>query len=238
MEKEDLIKAGLTKTESEVYLNLLKHGESSASQIAKRLRMDRTVTYHIIQNLERKGLISYMIKNHKRTYDATDPENLLGPIKAQEEYVQQLIPQLQNLKKIKEKEQEVLVYDGKEGIRTLYTDILKTGSFLAYGATGKSFDIMKWEMPHIVDKFAKLKSSIKVVCHTDHKSKKLTKELSSIVDFRFLDSVESQASTLIYGDNVGIVSFGDKPLTIIIRNKVIAESYRNHFNLLWKLSKK
>lgn len=235
MEYKDLMAAGLTKTEALIYLNLLQYGSSSASKIAKRIDIDRTTVYHCLSNLEKKGLANYIVKKYKKFYDAADPENLLGPIKANEKFVRDLIPKLRGVQKIKENEQEVEIYEGKEGIRALYTDILKSNSMVSYGATGKSFDILKYEMPYIIKRSVKQKFKGRVITHSKNKKHEMTKVRG--INCRFLNTVESQATTTVYEDKVAINVYGIKPLIIIIKNKEIAESYRNYFAFLWKQAK-
>ncbi len=43
---------------------------------------------------------------------------------------------------------------------------------------------------------------------------------------------------MIYGDKVAIVDFTDEITTIIIHKKEVANSYKNHFELLWNIAKK
>lgn len=236
MKADDLLKAGLTQTEARIYLDLLGHGQSGATDIAKRLRIDRTVAYHTLRNLQKKGLVSYLIKNYKRTYEAADPENLLGPIKEQEAYTQQLIPHLRKLERAKQSAQEVLTYEGKEGLRVLLNDILKAQSFASYGASGKSYDILKYEMPHLAARLEKKKIPARIVTHSDSRDHPMTRVKGT--RFRYLDAVETQATTTIYADKVGIVIYADSPLVIIIRSAHIARSYTSYFNALWKIAKR
>ncbi len=41
----------------------------------------------------------------------------------------------------------------------------------------------------------------------------------------------------IYGNKTAIILWAEKPIVIAIREKEIADSYRNHFELMWKLAK-
>ena len=77
MNKEILKKIGLTDSEIEVYLDLVKHDESLASEIALRVKISRTYVYDAIQNLIDRGLIVYIIKNNRRYFKALEVEKLL-----------------------------------------------------------------------------------------------------------------------------------------------------------------
>jgi hypothetical protein len=57
------------------------------------------------------------------------------------------------------------------------------------------------------------------------------------IKFKFLN-IKSEATTSIFGDYVSIHILTQKPLVILIKNKEISESYRSHFEVLWKIAKK
>lgn len=42
----------------------------------------------------------------------------------------------------------------------------------------------------------------------------------------------------MYGDKVALIDFHKPFTTIIIENKDVAQSYRQHFEFLWKIAKK
>lgn len=48
---------GLTETESEIYLFLARHKASKGTEIAKQTRKDKAQVYHILKNLQIKGLV-------------------------------------------------------------------------------------------------------------------------------------------------------------------------------------
>src|SRR5689334_18537975 len=56
--KNELSKFGLTPNQSKVYLFLEKHGSSTATQVSKSLKVPRTETYHLLTNLQNKGIVS------------------------------------------------------------------------------------------------------------------------------------------------------------------------------------
>ena len=57
------------------------------------------------------------------------------------------------------------------------------------------------------------------------------------LEFRFLD-IKSEATTTIFGNKISIHVIKEKPIIIIIKNKDIVESYKNHFEVLWKIAKR
>ncbi len=68
-----------------------------------------------------------------------------------------------------------------------------------------------------------------------HWGKTIPKE---IIELRFFDeNFEPLTETTVYGTKVAFVVWTDKPIVTIINNEHVANSYRQIFNLLWKMSK-
>ena len=59
-----------------------------------------------------------------------------------------------------------------------------------------------------------------------------------LAEIRYLPKkYESPVAMNIYGNKTAIILWAEKPIVIAIREKEIADSYRNHFELMWKLAK-
>jgi sugar-specific transcriptional regulator TrmB len=56
--KNELSKFGLTSNQSKVFLFLEKNGSSTATQVSNALKVPRTETYHLLTNLQNRGLVS------------------------------------------------------------------------------------------------------------------------------------------------------------------------------------
>jgi len=232
--KEKLKEAGLTGNEAEVFLQLLKQGEMSANEMAKRISMDRTLTYTVLNHLIEKGFVSYVIKDKKKFFKAEDPENLINPIKKKEIVVNELIKNLKKIQTIKETPYEINVYEGKEGLRTFMNLLVKQKKVCSFGATGRGYDFF-YEAPALVKEMEKKGFLARIITNEKYKEHPMTKVKR--VQTRFLD-IKSEVTTSIFGDYVSIHILTQKPLIILIKNKEIVESYQNHFEILWKTAKK
>ena len=114
--KEELKKFGLNEKEADVYLTLLKEKKATASKIAKLSKLNRTTAYLELDNLMKKGLINYVIKNSKRYYQPANPEKLLSILEEKKEFIKKILPELKSLtSEINPFKTEV--YEGKEGIK-------------------------------------------------------------------------------------------------------------------------
>ncbi len=231
--KEQLNEAGLTGNESKVYLELLKKTELTANQLAKKLSLDRTLTYTILNHLIEKGLVSYITKENKKFFSSEKPENLLNPIRKKEFLIKDLILELNKIKKENPQPYEIKVLEGKEGLRTLFNIILKNKHFLSFGGTGRAYDQL-YEIQALAKKMKKNQYSGRMIMQEKYRNHEVTKQ--SIIKSRY-SSAKAEATTVIFGDYVSIHLAKEKPLIILIKNKDISESYKNYFELLWKQAK-
>ena len=231
---EKLQEAGLTGNEAKVYLELLRRGELSANQIAKNIGMDRTLAYTVLNHLIEKGQVSYIIKISKKLFSCSNPENLLNPIKSKETLVLDLIQELNKVKTEKHEPVEINVYEGREGMRALVNIALKEKEMLSFGGTGRAYDLL-YEMPAIAKKLEKTKHVLKVLLGKQYAGHEFSKYKN--VKIKLVD-IKSEATTTIFGDYVAIHLIKNKPIVVIIKNRDIAQSYRNYFNYMWNIAKR
>ncbi len=228
--QERLKESGLTGNESKVYLELFRKGELSANEIAKKISMDRTLVYTLLNNLIEKGMISYVIKSNKKFFKSENPENLLNSLKEKEFLTKKLISQLKKIKQIKDSPYEIKIYEGKGGLKTFFRLMIKYKNLCIFGATGKAYDLL-YELQSQSKKLKNKGYSARIITSKHYESH----EMNSLkyIKFKYLD-IKSNATTGIFGDYVSIHLLTQKPLVILIKNKEIAESYKSHFEILWK----
>ena len=227
----------LTETEYEVYLVLVRAGRSPANQIIKLMKLHRGTVYDIINRLIQKGLVSYIDINKKRYYNASRPERLLEIIKekeaeieSSEKLVKKLVNDISKMELIKKGERIVEVYESKKGLRTLMQDLLTVKEFLGIGGEIQFQEILPVYTRLWANEREKKKVFAKILTTKSGRSKWKYNKLRRIPKEFMLPN-----PTIIYGDKVAILSFEERPLSIImIESKNIALTYRNHFNLLWK----
>lgn len=242
--KSALTDLGLTDHEVTVYLTLLELGESLASAIAEKIRLNRTHTYDILESLISKGLVSYVIKNNRKYFRATHPNRLLESVKEKEKYlkqqeenIKQLIPQLLSLKHPTEEKTKVEIFYGKEGIKTVYNDILrKTRKYYILGATGKIAEIMQFYFPHHEKERIKKRIKLKLLFNESARGKDIATK-RECAEIRFLPpEYSSPVPTTIYNNRI-VTLIWTEPFAIVVENKEVADTYQKYFDLLWKISK-
>lgn len=234
MEINEMLKeAGLTGNEAKVYLELLKKIQLSANQIAKSLGMDRTLVYNVLNHLIEKGQVNYVVKENKKFFSISNPDNLLSPVKAREVLILDLIKELKKIKSSEQQETEINVYEGKAGIRNFFRELMKEKDLCAFGSTGRAYDLL-FESPAFAKEAEKKKIKMRIIANEEVRKKEFSKYKN--LKMKFLD-LKSEATTTIFGDKVSIHLIKEKPVIIIIKNKEIAQSYRNYFEFMWEKPK-
>ena len=76
MDTKILKEIGLTETEIKAYLSLLTLGATSAGRIVEETGVYRKNLYDALNKLIEKGLVSYVIEDKIRVFQAKNPENL------------------------------------------------------------------------------------------------------------------------------------------------------------------
>ncbi|MFT4311569.1 MAG: TrmB family transcriptional regulator, partial [Candidatus Woesearchaeota archaeon] len=182
--KESLEKAGLTGNESIVYLELLQRDEISAYDLSKKISMDRTLIYQLLNSLADKGLASFVQKNNKKYFKATSPKHLLNPVKEKEIFVQDLIKKLEGMGKKQDVHSEIRVYEGKQGLRNMLKTLLENEELCSFGATGRAYDYL-YELPRLTKEFNRIKGDRRIIFakkYKDHEIKKLKSLKSKYLD--------------------------------------------------------
>jgi len=145
MNTEILKELGLTNTEIKVYLTLLELGQSLASKISQIANVERAVTYHILEKLIKKGLVSYVIKENRKYFSSAEPKTLKYLLKEKEASLNDLIPELIKLKKQEDQPLFIEVFRGKEGFKTVMEDLIQEKkSYYIIDYTGKGPEIAKF----------------------------------------------------------------------------------------------
>lgn len=234
----ELKEFGLKDNETKVYLELLKQKSSTASNLAKLTKINRTTAYLELENLTRLGLVSYVIKNSKRYYQAAPPEKLIEILDSKKSKIQSVLPDLKSMHKNIELF-KIEVFEGKEGIKTFYQDILNnTKEVLAFGVTGKAMEVLEFSYPHFLKKF--MKANIKEKALANLSSKKIMKTHSRAhLKIKYLpQEYEAKVTTIIYSNKIAIQSLQKENIyVVIIKDKFLYETYKNYFNFMWKIAK-
>ncbi|MDP6294139.1 MAG: helix-turn-helix domain-containing protein [Candidatus Woesearchaeota archaeon] len=226
---------GFSPNEIKVYLTLNDHGSTKAGKIARLAKIDRSSCYNALKTLTEKGLVSYVVIGQIKWFQAAGPKRLLDYLKEQEEDIKSVLPELHKRHKAAKIEGQVRLFKGIKGVKSIFTDIARTGKDnFVFGSEGQFSE----RMPEFALQFDRLKKENNV--RTKLIIRRGRTELDGqTTEYRHLEGVtESPAVTNIYGNKIGIVIWTDEPEGIIIENAAAAKAYKSYFDVLWKHAKK
>lgn len=235
MDKRILERVGLSKGEAEVYITLLKLGVSLVSKISQEAGLHRTNIYDTLEKLREKGLVSYVIKENRKYFSASNPNKLLDYIKDGEAEVKKVLPELKSLTSIPRSESIVEVFKGKEGLKTVLKDILKEKKdYAVFEEEGHIEKVLPTFYPQFNKQMNKEKIKVKVLAKY---TKKIAKR--SLMEIRTLPTFLSfPSATAVYGNKVAIFVWDEPYHAILIKSRQVADGYKSFFNQLWKIAKK
>ncbi len=241
---QSLKKFGLSEKEGKVYLSCLELGETAASDVAIKSNLPRTLVYDILERLINLGLVSYNIKANKKHFIAAGPRELLRILKEKEESIKEILPNLEQMHKLKGvKRPKVEVYEGKEGMKTVMSDILKSNirEFRAYGSSRSSLEIIPAFMEEWHKKRIKKKVIMRILYNnTKEAREKVRKKPESLkyAQYRFMPiKLESPTATVVYKNKVVLQSWTKEPFAVLIEDEQMAENQKRYFEELWKTAK-
>ncbi len=248
---EELQKLGLSKYESEVYLALLKLGESNAKPILEETRLHRQIVYDALDKLIEKGFVSYILQAKTRYYKASSPKKFIETFDKQEEELEkkrtdfeQLLPKLEKLNTFSIENQNATIFKGNKGLRTLLADMIQNpqDELLTIGASdlkAQGFQAgLDLGLPRFHNLREKQKQHFKILLSEELKERARKLNEQKYTSAKILPKeFTSNMSTNIYGNKVSIILWGTQPFGILIESEEIANGQRKYFQMLWKNAK-
>lgn len=239
MYEEPLKELGLTDNEIKIYLFLLKQGLSNPTEISQKLGLHRGYVYDALERMQEKEVVNSILKNNKKYFQATNPESLIEILKFRLEHFERIVPDLKKISEIAKEETKVELHKGERVYRTLLKDVVATvqKNETIY-LIGIDEDVLLNEVEPIY-----LKQYLNTINSKNIKEKIIIKTggkklKSPNLQYKELDQKYiGKTSQIIYNHKVAIFILGTPYYLIIIENKDVAETYREQFNLLWKIAR-
>jgi HTH-type transcriptional regulator, sugar sensing transcriptional regulator len=137
---------GLDDKEAKVYLAGLQLGPTTIQDLAQASGVKRSTVYEVVDALIEKNLIITTQKGKKKIFVAQEPDNLLLFLKQRQNILEQILPDLESLKNTSAQKPAIRVYEGIEGIKQVYMDMIKKpGEISVLGAPRRAIAKMVWD---------------------------------------------------------------------------------------------
>lgn len=250
METNILISLGLTEDEATIYTVLIEGGFMPVSTVSKRANIGRPLTYKILDDLIKKGIVEKK--------DTGSKIALFAPIHPRE--LEKLLDdkkkEIENTKKALEEslgpmiskynlfigKPNVQFFEGKEGLMKMYDDINAEKNDILL--IQSPFDSEISEIDDIVQK--QIKKQVTNNIHT----KAITPQISTTKEWVENKDIQNlvtrciipekifdiPAQIIIYGNKIGISSVKNPFITTIIEDKSINDTFRIMFDYIWEIS--
>jgi sugar-specific transcriptional regulator TrmB len=241
METDALEELGLTRNESIIYLVLLDLGKAHIGQITEKTRMHRRTIYDCLERLKDRGLVSFVIEGKTRFFSAISPQKLKDIIKEKEAKIENILPKLFEIAQKSKNKTEVSVHKGKEGLKNIMEDIVKTKKeWLSLTSAAKASKVLPYYLPQFHERRIKEKIKLKIVFAKNKDAIRRAKELqkTKLTEVKFMDTEYIMPlSFWIYGNKIAFMLW-DSETGILIESKESSDAFRKYFEMLWKNAKK
>src|SRR5438128_1840655 len=116
-------KLGLSEKEAKVYMAGLKLGETSITDLARASFLKRSTTHLAAQHLIMLGLFSETLKGKRRIIAPVHPRRLLEIARLHANQIEDNLSELTALYNLPKEKPKIRVFEGIEGVRTVYREI-------------------------------------------------------------------------------------------------------------------
>jgi sugar-specific transcriptional regulator TrmB len=238
MDTKPLEKLGLQETEIKVYLALLKKGLSTATQISQYTALNRSHIYDKLDILLEKGLISFVIKNNVKYFNASDPEKIIDYLKEIQTNIQEIIPDLNQIKNIPKPKTIVELYQGKEGMKTVLKDIIREKKdYSVFGEEAQFQELLPVYIQQFLRDVKQNKMQERILSKEEKRGKVILTPKNTKIKY-LPNRLFSPVTTAVYGNKTAIFIWAEPQFVVLIKDKGVAEAYNSYFNVLWEIARK
>src|SRR3989339_110474 len=243
--KDHLIQLGLKDKEADVYLAVLSLGKGTITDIARKSGIKRTSIYQYLEPLLKEALL-YKITIQKRVfYAAENPKKIIkllehkkSEIDEKKRNIQNILPNLEALYSASLTKPSITFYEGKEGIRNVYHEIVNTHKKVYCFFSPKNFfQLFSYEENDklLMTLYKNGGVLYNLIEKSDEADKRLQiKKYNSFVKTKILpDKFTFNTDLLIVGDTIALISF-DNLIAVTIQDAAIARLQKNIFEMIWK----
>lgn len=242
----ELRQTGLDEREAKVYLATLQLGPSPVQKIAQRAGIPRASVYLVLNDLQKKGLISTYDESKKTFFVAESPQRLEqlmekreAEFKIQQDVIKRLVPELISQGQFEKGERPVVkYYEGPNAVKSWLKDNLsgKGGEILNIFHYDRADAILQkigfpFDEVRALRKKHKIKSRVIYTANKGPIEGYSTKERQA--KFVSPDKYPFEADIVIRGDRIFFAPYNSPLRGVAIEDKTIANSMKMVFEVLW-----
>lgn len=243
---ETLQNLDLSRNEALVYTELLKRGLTNVGPIVNETRLHRQMVYEALKTLEEKGFTTYVIKNNRKHFQASNPNILLKREQEKQDQAKNVVAELLKIQSHAEDYIEVKTLYGSQSFfenLKIITESAARGDSIMRIIGGAPDKLFYETLGGKYDNYTKLLANYNVKKYlispthsSDEFKQKFANEPGNIL--KTMDQgLYSPTYTRITNEMISIEIYTKTLVIVQIYNQAIAKGYREHFELLWKQAK-
>lgn len=235
---DKLSEIGIEEKPARIYIATLESGGGLASEIAQKANIERTHTYHLLEQLIHQGLVYRSERGNRLIFVAQSPKKIEQMISTRLDLARNLIPELLSLESSDVVRPRMKVYEGIEGIKQLFEatlDLPKGSETLAYSSYKLDSQYLSQYIENYIPR--RVKKGIVQRCIIDYSPESLELAKRDRVELRQSRLIDYEKFPFknqinIFGNKIMIASYKDL-MGVIIESKEIADTQRAIFELAW-----
>lgn len=254
MYEKILQQALLTKDQAIIYTVLLKNGPLPAGKLTKKTPLKRSLVYKVLEQLAELGLVEKQKKRGQAiVFQPNHPETIKDLIETRQRQAENaravletVMPGLVSDFNLISGKPSVRFFEGIEGLKQIYDDILSTGEDF-YLIRSVYEPVYSEKIVPIIERFIKKRvaKKISVTAITprgfsrNNTASSLREDAKILYKRTWLDKkyYDAPVEIDIYGDKIAFLSFGKELIGIIIDSPQISQALKKLFLLSQKAAK-
>lgn len=242
---------GLSKTEQDIYMHLLRRGALAPLIISRETGINRTTLYRILESLSQKGLVSEALAYKSRRYEAADPSKLSLIVTQKQSEIDLLKDQLPDITKQLslitssfDPSTRIFFFKGQSGLRQLlYNTLQSTTEVVGYGFGNWNDGVGKQFAEKLRQEYVNRNIRSREILNNPNPTGTYTTVqgyFNKIYQHRAITKtiLPITHDTYIYNDVFSFYHMTHGELFgVEIHNASIADTQRHIFDILWRLSK-
>ncbi len=225
---------GYTNNQISVYLALLELGQTKIGPLLKKTGIHRTIVYRALEDLIKSKLASKISKRGIMTFYALEPKPLLDEQNMRKDTAVQAIKEIENIRQ--KTFSESLILSGKQGIKDLCEMVIKEKSdYFVIGGTFNIVSELGEDYEYYKNRFSKSKIEPYILLQNEYKNV-LDENKKDFKNIKLLPKnyITTPVVLWIFGDTVAHVIWEEVETIFVMRNKKIADKYKDLFKNLWE----
>ncbi len=248
---EYLEKVGFTADQARVYETLVSDGLLTASVLARKAQLNRTLTYKLLDELIAKDIVEKIEQNGRvAQFKAVHPQKLKDYAEQERKRVKraigslnEVLPELTSAYNLAIGKPGVRFYEGRAGVKRVLDDSLTAReTILSYAdadAVGKYLPDINKLYTHARVRGNVRKRVILPESKKDHAfMKQYTDKLDELTEVKFIDLKDKDFGTImqIYDNKVSYITVreDDTMISVIIEDAFVYKMHKTLFEYMWE----